>query len=82
MKTNEELTLELKCARCGRKLGVYTGKTFYILGLDAEAKIVCEECYIEGFGARVRKEADRLILEVCRGIDIKRFQKEERIGDA
>jgi DNA-directed RNA polymerase subunit RPC12/RpoP len=52
MKTNEELTLELKCARCGRKLGVYTGKTFYILGLDAEAKIVCEECYIEGFGAR------------------------------
>jgi DNA-directed RNA polymerase subunit RPC12/RpoP len=56
MSDLEEVTLEFRCVRCGKKLGVYTGKTFYILGLDAEAKIVCEECYIESLGIAPKKK--------------------------
>ena len=57
--SEEDVTLEFRCVRCGKKLGFYTGKTFYILGLDAEAKIVCEECYMESLGIYRKEEKSK-----------------------
>jgi DNA-directed RNA polymerase subunit RPC12/RpoP len=45
--SEEDVTLEFRCVRCGKKLGVYIGKVFFVFGLSADAKIVCEECYLK-----------------------------------
>ena len=45
-KESKEVTLEVRCSKCGRILGYYKGETFWIDGLwkPSEVRIVCLKC--------------------------------------
>jgi len=63
------VTLEVRCSKCGRILGYYKGETFWIEGLwkPSEAWIVCSGCRGGEKGADSRRRSGRRIRRNCEG---------------
>jgi len=40
-----ETTIEIKCSKCGRKLGVYHGEPFTFMDAIGEVQIICLKCW-------------------------------------
>jgi len=42
-----EHTIEIKCSKCGRKLGVYSGEPFTFMDAVGEVQIICLKCMMK-----------------------------------
>jgi len=40
-----EHTIEIRCTKCGRRLGVYSGEPFTFIDAIGEVQIICLKCW-------------------------------------